>query len=620
MATFNRESKTFAEVLDFTRSTTATFFDSDGVLQTAAIDAPRFTYAPDTLAAQGLLIEEARTNLLSYPRRFDNAAWVKNRAFVVPFSGIAPDGSLTATKIVENTDNNTHELTKPSLSVTSGQDYTAKYVVKAGERNFCSLTFRAGGGGFANETAFFDLSNGVVGTTTGSISNVSIQPSANGFYEIIATAVAAGSVSGATVTLKPATADGTDSYAGDGTSGIYIWHAQLEEGSNATSVIPSGTTFTSRSTTATYFDNAGVLQTAAIDEARDDAFGYDSDGNLQPIGLLLEGASTNLLLYSEDLTNVFWDATASGDGVAPTVTADQGTGASGAENLDRVQFDSGESGRSILRSGLISVNENNHYISFYAKSFDSNTYVISIDDQSTLTNFGNFTITPELQLFTALAPNSSTTLRPRFQTSEGILGTSRVADILLGEIQLEEGEYPTSYIKTEASQVTRAADISSSPQVTRAADDCSRTLGAEFNASEFTVYMEIESIGIDRAGVFEISDGSENNRVGVFFDPNVDLLSFVITDGTAVTSSPSSGFSSGKIAVSFDGSEMKFSVNGSLISTDSYGGNPQLSIFELGTYRTENAGQELNSTIQNARIFPRALTEAELIALTTPEA
>jgi hypothetical protein len=48
----------------FTRASTATYFDSTGTMQTAAINAPRWDYNPSTRALQGLLIEEARTNVL----------------------------------------------------------------------------------------------------------------------------------------------------------------------------------------------------------------------------------------------------------------------------------------------------------------------------------------------------------------------------------------------------------------------------------------------------------------------------------------------------------------------------------------------------------------------------
>jgi hypothetical protein len=55
---------TLSPLLTFTRASTATYFDSAGVMQTAAVNAPRWDYDPATLALRGLLLEDQRTNLL----------------------------------------------------------------------------------------------------------------------------------------------------------------------------------------------------------------------------------------------------------------------------------------------------------------------------------------------------------------------------------------------------------------------------------------------------------------------------------------------------------------------------------------------------------------------------
>lgn len=54
--------RAFGDIITFTRSSAATFFDATGTLQTAAIDAPRFDFNELTLAARGLRLESQRTN------------------------------------------------------------------------------------------------------------------------------------------------------------------------------------------------------------------------------------------------------------------------------------------------------------------------------------------------------------------------------------------------------------------------------------------------------------------------------------------------------------------------------------------------------------------------------
>src|SRR6187551_3404122 len=61
--------------ITFTRASTATYFDSAGVMQTAATNAPRWDYDPATLALRGLLIEEARTNVIVSSAAISGANW-----------------------------------------------------------------------------------------------------------------------------------------------------------------------------------------------------------------------------------------------------------------------------------------------------------------------------------------------------------------------------------------------------------------------------------------------------------------------------------------------------------------------------------------------------------------
>ena len=85
-----------AAAVTFTRASTGTYVNSSGLISSAAINEPRLTYDPVTMASKGLLIEAAATNLLTYSEQFDNAAWLKYASSVTPNTTTAPDGTLTA--------------------------------------------------------------------------------------------------------------------------------------------------------------------------------------------------------------------------------------------------------------------------------------------------------------------------------------------------------------------------------------------------------------------------------------------------------------------------------------------------------------------------------------------
>ena len=236
--------------ITFTRASSATYFDQLGVLQSAANNIPRFDYNPSTLAPRGLLIEEQRTNLATYSQEPSDAAWNKTRASITADTVVAPDGTLTGDKLVEDaTANNTHRTSIAAVSVVSGSSYTWSIYLKAGERTFAYLALNntSGGNAFTTWPSFYvNLLTGEITDASATVTASSAVNVGNGWFRVSVSATAT-----STTTQNPAillaTASGTNSYTGDGTSGIYIWGAQLEAGAFATSYIPTTTTALTRS-------------------------------------------------------------------------------------------------------------------------------------------------------------------------------------------------------------------------------------------------------------------------------------------------------------------------------------------------------------------------------------
>jgi len=222
--------------ITFTRSSNATYYDQFGVLKTAASGVARFDHNPVTGESLGLEIEEQRTNLLTYSEQFDNAAWTKGLSSITTNAIAAPDGTLTADKLVEDTSNGSHLIRQSVTGLASGSTLTLSVYLKAAERTTAQIYFNDNASTGNRIQADFNLSSGTTssatnfGTFTGASS--SITSVGNGWYRCTISGVAVGVTAvGNRVIMS------TANYTGDGTSGIYIWGAQLEVGGFATSYI-----------------------------------------------------------------------------------------------------------------------------------------------------------------------------------------------------------------------------------------------------------------------------------------------------------------------------------------------------------------------------------------------
>jgi hypothetical protein len=197
---------------------------------------PRFDYDPVTLAPKGLLIEEQRTNLLTYSEQFDNAVWIVDGTTKSANTTVAPDGATTADSVLETATTAFHGVYN-SFTAVSGTAYTLAVYMKRLNNQYAQFTYGSTAFG-AGQWATFDLISGTVSGSAGGTAVIS--PAGNGWYRcaFTATAAASGAAQGYVVCSNVATGR-TPSYTGNTSNGVYVWGAQLEAGAFATSYIPT---------------------------------------------------------------------------------------------------------------------------------------------------------------------------------------------------------------------------------------------------------------------------------------------------------------------------------------------------------------------------------------------
>ena len=246
--------------ITFSRGSIGTRVNRNRLIETVGVNVPRFDYDPVTGECKGLLIEESRTNLLTYSSDFSQSVWTKTRSNILSNAAIAPDGTNTAFKLYNDTTvNASHRLTSTAV-VTAGLALpTGSIFVKAAEYSRVLMSvIRDNGTAFAGLEVAFDLKTGTIITNLG-YSGVTgrIEPYDNGWYRIsVVSTVAATTNYAIRINLLNVFLSSAGTYSGDNTSGIYVWGAQLEAGSFPTSYIPTTASIVPRSA-----DNAQMTGT-----------------------------------------------------------------------------------------------------------------------------------------------------------------------------------------------------------------------------------------------------------------------------------------------------------------------------------------------------------------------
>lgn len=207
-----------------------------------ASNIPRLDYT--NASCPSVLIEPQRTNSLTWSDDFGNAAWAKTGVAINENVSVSPTGMSSADRMTGNGALGGHRVSVSNASFTSGLTYTLSFFVKKDTNDFVQLTF--GGTAFTSlPFANYNINSGILGTNGGGASST-ITSVGNGWFRCTISAIAnATAIDFIFLNLVTSSSVGRGELNTLSTS-VFIWGAQLEVGSNATSYIPTLSTSMTR--------------------------------------------------------------------------------------------------------------------------------------------------------------------------------------------------------------------------------------------------------------------------------------------------------------------------------------------------------------------------------------
>ena len=354
-----------------------------------------------------------------------------------------------------------------------------------------------------------------------------------------------------------------------------------------------------RASSATYVGSDGLIKTAVTNVPR-----FDHDPTTgESLGLLVEESRTNLVQKSKDFTvgsGGYWNTV--GDGL--TITLNQATAPDGTNTATLAEVPAGSGAKSLQYfAGTATVGQA-YTSSMFAKADTWNYIRIEVTgggvlgyaafdlsngsfvaegnspDSYGIENIGN----GWYRIWVTNTAVSAVGYAHRFVlcADNGLISPVTVGGtVYLWGAQLEAGAFPTSYIPTEGSTVTRAADV---------ATDTTR------GAALRTLYAQFRSPASGTRPIVSVDDNTTNERIELFTSGTDPKL--LITDGGSAQADLDAGAitasTTAQLAARFNTDNFAASISGGAEVTDTSGTMPTVDRIRIGR---DQAGNYLNGPI-----------------------